>query len=74
MLHRYGSTTGGDKSSIEVPHSILNFGNVLVCAFYRCRHRNLIDLMGYCPSPPMLVYEYAEKGNLHEWLFTKVCS
>lgn len=30
--------------------------------------------MGYCFSPPMLVYEYMEEGNLHEWLFTDVCT
>lgn len=39
----------------------------------RCRHRNLVDLMGFCLSPPMLVYEYMERGNLYDQLF-KVAS
>ena len=35
----------------------------------RCRHKNLVELMGYCASPPMLVFEYMEQGTLHDRLF-----
>ena len=35
---------------------------------FRCRHKNLIDLMGYSPSPPILVYEFMEQGNLFDRL------
>ena len=40
---------------------------------YRCRHRNLVDLVGYCSSPPILVYEYLEGGSLYDRMFKSVC-
>ena len=35
---------------------------------YRCRHRNLVDLLGFCSQPPSLVYEFMEEGNLYDRL------
>ncbi|KAG7642655.1 Protein kinase domain [Arabidopsis suecica] len=34
------------------------------------RHKNVVRLLGYCieGDERVLVYEYAEKGDLHEWL------
>lgn len=46
---------------------------LIPCLYHcRCRHRNLVDLMGYCLYPPTLIYEYMEQGNLHDKLFNKV--
>ena len=40
-----------------------------VYAHCRCRHKNLVELLGFCRSPPMLLYEYMENGNLYDRLF-----
>ena len=34
----------------------------------RCRHKNVVRLIGACSFPPMLVLEYASKGTLRELL------
>ncbi len=36
-----------------------------VLFIYRCRHQNLVELMGVCSSPPILIYEFMEKGSLY---------
>jgi hypothetical protein len=45
--------------------------NTEVAALTRYRHPNLIALMGYCKSKPILVYPYMQREslfkNLHEW-------
>ena len=41
-------------------------------ASFRCRHKNLVDLVGYCSNPSVLVYEYMEVGNLHNRMFKTV--
>ena len=42
-----------------------------LCVF-RFRHRNLVDLVGFCFDPPMLVYEFMEQGNLADRLCDSV--
>ena len=37
---------------------------------FRCRHRNLVELMGFCVTSPALVYEFMERGNLHYLIHT----
>ena len=39
---------------------------------FRCLHKNLVDLVGYCSNPSVLVYEYMEEGNLHNRMFKTV--
>nr|CAD1832853.1 unnamed protein product [Ananas comosus var. bracteatus] len=43
---------------------------VEVEALGKVRHKNLVGLIGYCAegSKRLLVYEYAENGNLEQWL------
>ena len=41
--------------------------------FYnRYRHKNLVELMGVCRSPPALVLEFMEEGSLFDHLHKKV--
>ena len=40
----------------------------IIQLLYRYRHSNLVDLMGYCVSPPALVYEFMEGGSLFDRL------
>lgn len=43
--------------------------------YVRFRHRNLVDLMGFCRKPQAIVYEYMEQGSLFQHLHIKVtCS
>ncbi|KAL5744693.1 hypothetical protein ACOSQ2_027809 [Xanthoceras sorbifolium] len=39
-------------------------------AFGQVRHKNLVKLLGYCVEGynRLLVYEYIDNGNLHQWL------
>jgi serine/threonine protein kinase len=39
-----------------------------VKALARCRHKNIVQLIGACSNPPMLVLEYAAKGTLLRYL------
>ena len=32
----------------------------------RYRHKNLVELMGVCKSPPALVLEFMEEGSLYD--------
>ncbi|KAH7557724.1 hypothetical protein JRO89_XS11G0208600 [Xanthoceras sorbifolium] len=38
--------------------------------FWQVRHKNLVKLLGYCVEGynRLLVYEYIDNGNLHQWL------
>lgn len=38
----------------------------------RCRHQNIVELMGVCVDPPALVYGYMENGTLYKWLHSEV--
>ena len=49
--------------------------SLLLSTFYRYRHRNLVELMGFCYKPKAIVYEFMERGNLLRNLHGKVmCS
>ena len=39
-----------------------------VKALSRCRHKNIVQLIGACSNPPMLVLAYAAKGTLRDLL------
>ena len=39
-----------------------------VKALSRCRHKNIVQLIGACSDPPMLVLAYAAKGTLRDLL------
>ncbi len=45
---------------------------LLHTATVRFRHRNLVDLLGYCKDPPALIFEYMEQGSLFDHLHKKV--
>lgn len=65
-----------DNSVVAVKNLLNNRGQaerefkVEVGAIGRVRHKNLIRLLGYCVEGAhrMLVYEYADNGNLDQWL------
>lgn len=33
----------------------------------------MVDLVGYCASPPTLLFEFMEQGSLSEHIHDKVC-
>ena len=39
-----------------------------VKALSRCRHKNIVQLIGACSNPPMLVLAYASQGTLRDLL------
>jgi hypothetical protein len=39
-------------------------------ALTKYRHKNVVELMGFCTSPPAIVYEYMENGSLYDNLHT----
>ncbi|XP_065887583.1 uncharacterized protein [Dysidea avara] len=58
---------------MHIPEKFTTGGqlNCEAWALTRCRHKNLVELMGYCSKPPMLIYEFMEQGSLHQRLFKK---
>lgn len=61
------------KMKLELfPSMYIAIINKTIKILYGCRHRNLVDLMGFCTDPPALIYEYMEQGNLFDRLFNKV--
>lgn len=42
-----------------------------VSALTRFRHPNILQLCGFCPKPPALVYEYMPNGSLFDWLHNR---
>ena len=38
---------------------------------YRCRHHNLVDMMGFCVAPPIIVYELMD-CTLYDKLHSEV--
>ena len=40
--------------------------------YIRFRHKNIVQLMGYCDRPPALIYEFMENGSLFHHLHSKV--
>ncbi|KAL3514472.1 hypothetical protein ACH5RR_027189 [Cinchona calisaya] len=65
-----------DNTEVAVKNLLNNRGQaerefkVEVEAIGRVRHKNLVRLLGYCAEGAhrMLVYEYADNGNLEQWL------
>lgn len=45
---------------------------ITLCTDNRYRHSNLIELMGYCTSPPGLVFQFMQNGSLYDNLHVKV--
>lgn len=42
----------------------------------RCRHANIVDVMGFCVHPPIIMYEfmdYALYDRLHKEVCIKFC-
>ncbi|XP_071742641.1 probable serine/threonine-protein kinase At1g01540 [Rutidosis leptorrhynchoides] len=75
----YGIVYSGileDNSTVAVKNLLNNRGQaerefkVEVEAIGRVRHKNLVRLLGYCVEGAhrILVYEYADNGNLEQWL------
>ncbi|KAK6946237.1 Protein kinase domain, partial [Dillenia turbinata] len=66
----------GDGSVVAVKNLLNNKGQaekefkVEVEAIGKVRHKNLVDLVGYCAEGArrILVYEYVNNGNLEQWL------
>ena len=42
--------------------------SVCLMLHYRFRHKNLVELMGFCSQPACIVYEYLEIGSLFDCL------
>lgn len=63
-LMRYRHTRGPDVTTDIYFH----------VGYYRFRHPNILDVMGFCFSRSLqaIVYRYMEKGSLYQWLHT-VC-
>ena len=47
-------------------HSLTN--STIINKSCRFRHKNLVELMGYCLNPAALVLEFMEEGNLDSHL------
>ncbi|KAA8533675.1 hypothetical protein F0562_031192 [Nyssa sinensis] len=72
---RWSTQAGGKKNDVTDLESI---GRIVKAedfiveaeAVRSVRHRNLVKLLGYCIEGAfrMLVYEYIDNGNLHQWL------
>ncbi|KAK1256728.1 putative receptor-like serine/threonine-protein kinase [Acorus gramineus] len=70
----------GDNLVVAVKNLLNNRGQaekefkVEVEAIGKVRHKNLVGLVGYCAEgfQRMLVYEYIDNGNLHQWLHGEV--
>ncbi|KAI3777402.1 hypothetical protein L1987_47202 [Smallanthus sonchifolius] len=71
-----------DNTMVAVKNLLNNRGQaekefkVEVDAIGRVRHKNLVRLLGYCVegAQRILVYEYANNGNLEQWLHGDVGS
>ena len=39
--------------------------HLMILFAYRCRHANIVDVMGFCVNPPIIMYEYMDYDRLH---------
>ncbi|CAF0781118.1 unnamed protein product [Didymodactylos carnosus] len=75
-IHEYFSgkvvkgTYNGRTVAIKIPLRLEDFNEALN-EFQKLRnfvHRNVVEAIAYCKTPPMLIMEYMEGGTLYGWL------
>ena len=57
----------------SIKFDIKDYTDMVEVYIIRFRHKNLVELMGYCPKPVCLIYEYMEIGSLYKCLHDQVC-